>query len=295
MDEFRKDPNNNENKKSYWINMKKGLEKIFAKDGFYIILFICICLVGTTAVWVSTNNVKNSQQAQGNENQAVDIVQDPMSENEMIKKLTTLYESSKTKDNQINDQETKDESSVEVVNIEDTSKSSQTKENTQLQGNEAQKTNDSTNKNQSTPANSQSRAVSMTMPLQGTISMDFARDKLVFSKTLEQWTTHNGIDIRAREGSVIRASLDGVVQSIKQDQELGIIITLDHGDGLISRYACVSTDEMVEVGQRISKGDPISGVGKAMGFEVAQGPHLHFEVLKNGEYVDPKQYLPVLK
>lgn len=287
MDEFNKDPGNREKEKAYLRNIKKGFKKLVDKDGFYIILFICICIVGTTAVWVSTNNAVKLRNAKDNEGQELNLAQGSLSDHEVIEKLSNLYKLAQAKENDTEEKGTKDESSVKVVKIEDTSKSNGTEEKNNNQEKEVQKTN-------TTPVSNQSKSISMAMPLKGTISMEYARDKLVFSKTLEQWTTHNGVDISAREGSVIRAALDGVVTSIKKDYELGIIISIDHGNGLVTRYAGVSTDEMVEVGQRVSKGDPISGVGKGTGFEIAQGPHLHFEVLKDGKYVNPEEYLPLL-
>nr|WP_252187779.1 M23 family metallopeptidase [Anaeromonas frigoriresistens] len=122
--------------------------------------------------------------------------------------------------------------------------------------------------------------------------MGFAEDKLVYSETLEQWTTHNGLDIQAAEGSAVRAVLSGVVKEVVTTDELGIVVTIDHSDGLQTKYGCLSTDEMVEAGQQIEKGDPIGAVGKSVGYELAQGPHLHFEVLEAGKNIDPKNYLP---
>lgn len=49
---------------------------------------------------------------------------------------------------------------------------------------------------------------------------------------------------------------------------------------------------MVKPGQSVKKGTPISGIGKPKGLEMAEGPHLHLEVVLNGEKVDPRKYLP---
>ncbi|MGO1713288.1 MAG: peptidoglycan DD-metalloendopeptidase family protein, partial [Senegalia sp. (in: firmicutes)] len=136
------------------------------------------------------------------------------------------------------------------------------------------------------------RAKAMLVPIMGKQSMAFAGDKLVYSETLEQWTTHDGLDIKANKGSSVRTVLKGVVKDIKDTDDLGRVITIDHGDGLITKYAGISEKILVKKNQSINKGDLVASIGEAVGYEVSQGPHLHFEVLENGKNIDPKAYIP---
>nr|WP_252187625.1 M23 family metallopeptidase [Anaeromonas gelatinilytica] len=122
--------------------------------------------------------------------------------------------------------------------------------------------------------------------------MGYAEDNLVYSETLEQWTTHNGLDIKAEKGSAVRAVLSGTVKKIETNDELGTVVTIDHGNNLVTKYGCLSEEKMVEEGQKVEKGDTIGTIGEAGGYELAQGPHLHFEVLENGKNIDPSDYLP---
>ncbi|MGI6704550.1 MAG: peptidoglycan DD-metalloendopeptidase family protein [Clostridia bacterium] len=132
----------------------------------------------------------------------------------------------------------------------------------------------------------------MLVPLLGKICMDYGKDNLVYSKTLEQWTTHHGIDIAAPIGTQVKAVRSGTVTEITNHPTLGIMITIDHGDGLVTRYANLQNGNMVKEGQKVGQGKVISGVGNTAEFEIGDVPHLHFEVLKDGEHQDPKLYLP---
>ena len=128
----------------------------------------------------------------------------------------------------------------------------------------------------------------MKKPVQGSISKDFAKDKLVYSKTLEEWSTHLGIDIAANEGTDVVAALDGIVKQVIKDERLGITIILDHGNGLETIYKNIATEKLVNTGQKVTTGQTISKVSKGVGFEKLEQPHLHFEVLKSGVHIDPK-------
>lgn len=132
----------------------------------------------------------------------------------------------------------------------------------------------------------------MLAPVFGTICLDFSGEELVYSKTLDLWTTHQGLDIKAEEGSQVRAAMDGTVSEITDETEWGMTIAIDHGSGIVTKYSNLSTLEMVTIGQKVKKGDVISGVGKSALWEIAEDPHLHFEVLKDGKNLDPKIYLP---
>lgn len=269
MDELNGGPNQNNDKKPLWSRASKGLKKLVDKDGFYIILFICICIVATTAVWVSKNNIDKSREYGLNE--YPDIPQN----------IEDIEEAAVDK-----------EPDVALVEIDEETKD--TKDNGAA-ASEEQKTKSIPASTSLAQQSKQTEQKAMMIPLMGKVSLDYAEDKLVYSKTLEQWTTHNGIDIEAKEGSVVKAALDGVVSQIKKDETIGIIITIDHANGLQTKYGNLSTDEMVKIGQEVKKGDAISGVGKGTGYEMVEGPHLHFEVLQDGKNIDPKAFLPKFK
>jgi len=130
------------------------------------------------------------------------------------------------------------------------------------------------------------------MPVYGNIICDFAIDKLVYSKTLEDWRVHNGIDIAATRGTAVKAAADGVILDMKNDPKLGSTIIIDHENGFKTVYSNLASLDMVLPNQIVAQGESIGSVGDTAAFEISLEPHLHFEVIKGDALVDPKLYLP---
>ena len=124
----------------------------------------------------------------------------------------------------------------------------------------------------------------------GTVAASFSETELVFSKTLEQWSTHRAVDFVAEEGSDVLAVWDGVVTAIDNDPLYGYCVSISHGDGLVSRYCGLSENVSVSVSQTVKKGAKIGEIGNTMIIENADGAHLHFETYKNGELINPAEY-----
>ena len=129
------------------------------------------------------------------------------------------------------------------------------------------------------------------MPVLGEIVIEYAKDKLVYSNTLGEWVTHNGIDIKAEKTTVVKASAEGSVKSIKNDPRYGLTVVIEHVNGFTTVYSNLLTAEFVVVGENVKQGQTIGTVGNTATFEIADDPHLHFEITKNGEYLDPELYI----
>ncbi|NLY70833.1 MAG: M23 family metallopeptidase [Clostridiales bacterium] len=125
----------------------------------------------------------------------------------------------------------------------------------------------------------------------GEIILGYSGNGLVYSKTLDQYVVHNGVDIQATADSPVLAVADGTVTKVYNDDKLGITIELTHKDGYKTRYSNLSTDRMVGEGDVVKAGDVISGVGITALFESMDPPHLHFEVWKDGKAIDPTPFL----
>ena len=128
-------------------------------------------------------------------------------------------------------------------------------------------------------------------PVEGDIIREYAKENLVYSATLDEWITHNGIDLAAKKTSVVRASADGTVKSIKNDPRYGLTVVIEHTNGFQTIYSNLLTAEFVEEGEEVKQGDTIATVGNTATFEIADESHLHFEILKNNESLDPELYL----
>ncbi len=124
-------------------------------------------------------------------------------------------------------------------------------------------------------------------PVDGEIIKNYAKDNLVYSETLEEWTTHLGWDIKADKTTVVKASATGKVKSIKNDPRYGLSIIIEHQDGYETLYSNLLSTEFVTVGEEVKQGQSIGTVGNSAAFEIADTAHLHFEITKNGENIDP--------
>ena len=133
--------------------------------------------------------------------------------------------------------------------------------------------------------------LSFSYPVSGEIGLSHSPENLIFSKTLNEWTTHTGIDIQAKRGTPVAASEEGIVESITETSAKGIEIILSHKDDYKTVYSNLSTKEMVKVGQKVEKGRIISGVGNTASFEYNEPEHLHFEVYKDNKPVNPLELL----
>lgn len=128
-------------------------------------------------------------------------------------------------------------------------------------------------------------------PVDGAIIKEFADNKLVYSSTLDVWSTHNGIDIEAEQRSVVKASADGTITSIKNDPRYGLTVIIEHVNGYKTVYANLLSTEFVKQGEKVKQGQSIGTVGNTAAFEISDEAHLHFELLKDNEQQDPELYL----
>ena len=127
-------------------------------------------------------------------------------------------------------------------------------------------------------------------PVKGEIIREFAPDSLVYSETLKEWITHNGVDIKADKTSVVVSACDGKVSAIKNDPRYGLTVIIEHDNGYKTVYANLLTAEYVVEGEEVTAGQTIGTVGNSANFEIADDYHLHFEIIKDGEYIDPLQH-----
>lgn len=98
---------------------------------------------------------------------------------------------------------------------------------------------------------------------------------------------HKGVDLAGKKDSEIVAVAAGVVTYSGDRWAYGNMVEIDHGNGYITRYAH-NTKNLVKVGARVAKGQSIALMGST---GRSTGPHVHFEVIKNGRHVDPVKYL----
>lgn len=128
-------------------------------------------------------------------------------------------------------------------------------------------------------------------PLSGETVAVFSVDKLTYDATLGDWRTHDGIDIQAAAGAEVVATGAGTVVSVEEDGRMGTTVVVDHHNGYVTTYASLQPEPPVLAGDSVTAGTVIGTVGNTSLTEAALGAHLHFSVAKDGETVDPAEYL----
>ena len=128
-------------------------------------------------------------------------------------------------------------------------------------------------------------------PVSGEVVAAFSVDTLLYDPTLEDWRTHAGVDIAAEEGTEVCAAASGVVTSVQEDAMMGTSVTIEHDGGYKTTYANLASGAAVMAGQRVSAGETIGAVGTTAAAESSRGPHLHFSVSKDGDAVNPDEFL----
>ena len=170
-------------------------------------------------------------------------------------------------------------------NVANTNNSSN---NTKKTTSNTAKTNDKTEK---TKEETTKKELSFVKPVEGDIVREFAKDNLVYSETLKEWVTHMGIDIKAEKTTVVKSAEEGTVKSIKNDPRYGLTIVIEHENGFQTVYSNLLTSEFVVEGEKVEKEQSIGTVGNTAAFEIADEPHLHFEILKDSIQVDLSIYI----
>ncbi len=132
--------------------------------------------------------------------------------------------------------------------------------------------------------------ITFIMPVDGEILNDFS-DTPVFSATLNRYSSHMAIDFSAKEGSPVYAVYAGTVSNVTNSITKGVTVTIDHGNDLFTVYNSLEDIEDVQIGEVVNQGDVIGYVSTTNKQELSDGPHLHFEVIESGKYIDPEKYL----
>lgn len=137
-------------------------------------------------------------------------------------------------------------------------------------------------------------ALVFTWPVKGEVLSPHSVETLAYDETMGDWRTHEGVDIAATLGTQVVAAARGTVIDVSFDELMGSTVTIEHQDGLESKYCNLAAKPTVAVGDEVETGSVIGAVGDTAAMEGAKAPHLHFELSKGGAVVDPLEYLPKL-
>ena len=237
-------------------NWKNKLSKFFNNKGFYVILAVCIIIVAATAIFVTTQNL-NSPDTGINSETKIIPGEANADQGEQAKAVTGTVDKTGT--------------AKQTTAANTPAKAAVTKPKTTT------------------------TVIKFNRPVDGTIMKEFTKDIYTFSesKTLGDIRAHIGIDFKVDKLTKVRAVADGTVCFV-EDNKNGITVEISHGTtGLKTKYAGLSKEGLQDIsfGLKVKANEIIGLVGDPIQIECEDGPHLHFEVLKNGKSVDPSLYL----
>lgn len=265
----------------------KKIKVFWQKQGFYIVLFLCVCAMGTALFFASGDQLKmNPKESEDNQrmnqvNASDDlIVADQTKQSEYI--------------------ENRDKDIPGGIYYLDDSEESQSIDrnafNEKGQVNESAKDNIKNNSVNNENIELTKAVVAemgdISFPvINGEIYKAYAAEQLVYSETLKEFRTHPGVDILGELGSNVLAFLPGTVEAIEKDELWGVVVVIDHGKGLKSIYANLEDSVSLEKGRYVLSGDVIGTIGQTASIESVDPPHLHFEIKANKKNIDPAQYI----
>lgn len=128
-------------------------------------------------------------------------------------------------------------------------------------------------------------------PVSGQTLNGYAAEQLAFNSTTQDWRTHEGVDLAAATGSPVKAACAGTVTAVYDDEYMGTTVVIRHTDGYETRYSNLAAMPTVSAGDTVAAGDVLGSVGRTALLEIGAEPHLHFAVTRNGESVEPADFI----
>ena len=125
------------------------------------------------------------------------------------------------------------------------------------------------------------------MPLSGEISGNHSGGELVKYEALDEWRTHDGIDISGETGAEIKAAANGKVSSVKNDPLWGTVVEISHEGNITTIYSGLAPELSVKPGDEVNLGDVIGILGETNLAEADKASHLHFAMKEKGKFIDP--------
>lgn len=249
-------------------NKKDMVKDFFRKEGFYFVLFLCLCIVATVAAFTMKKNNAVKQQDKPEKEFTLNV-----EEKDDIQNTSNLEKQNADRvENNEGDLLANDETENEVAN------------NEQVIVPEEQET-------QVSAGNTE---VTLSLPLEGIISREFGA--MIRVQESNQGTidkTRRGIDVKTTAGSVVMAAAEGKVTEVSSSAEEGAYVVIAHANGLKTKYANLAPEVTVAVGDTVEAGTEIGTVGNSSMIFTSElcGDVLNLQVEDaNGNQVDPTKY-----
>lgn len=188
-------------------------------------------------------------------------------------------------------------SNIQDSNVSENSSGSESNENTETTNvesavsDEIGETTDVSASAVNLPVVNFSEDTLMEWPVNGNILLDYSMDQTTYFPTLDQYKLSPAISVGAVEGAPVVAAVNGTVYSVEQNAQTGTTLTMELGNGYQAVYGQL-TDLTVSEGDTVKKGTTIGYIAQPTKYYSTEGTNLYFAMRKNGEPIDPIEYLP---
>lgn len=268
-------------------NKKNKVKDFLRKEGFYLVLFVCLCIVATVAAFTIRKNTTSKEQNQTN---------NELSLNEVGDNNASETDSNFNKQNAERVENNDELAQVTEGDVSEQEISDATEQTT---NNEEEVTENQTNEKQEADVNVSSGTdveVNLSFPIDGNvaISREFGKMVRTYSdETRSEDTSRRGVDINASVGTIVKSAAEGKVEEVSNNTTDGTYVVIAHANGLKTKYANLSEEIKVAVGDVVSAGTEIGTVGNTSGIFTSKlcGDVLNIQIQDaNGKDVDPSAY-----
>lgn len=226
------------------------MKKLLEKDGFYLTLFLCVGFVSIFGIWFTRSSV------------------------EELAKSDLVIPKEQNVEEEITQTENEEDKEVHFV-----------------ENNEEEKTDEEVV--QTSTESEESLETAKAQPedklhfLGETITRGYSDTQPTYSETLDVWEVHKAVDVRGEIGQEIKSLLDGEVVDVFHDDSHGMSIKIKSDENIDILYSNLDENVPVKTGDVLKEGDTIGSIGNTTAVEFKEGPHIHVEVFKNNESIDP--------
>ncbi len=237
------------------------LEAFFAGKGFYIVLFLCVAVIGVSAFILFSGNGTDVEQ---------DSLALPKTEDSVPQEQPEMAVPPVTETQEVIEpvEEAESDTSLEAV--------TETEETGAWSGEQAEV----------------AASAPFIWPVQGEITLPYSVTALIFNEKMGDWRTHAGVDLAAPLGTQVVSVSAGQVESVKTDDMGGMTVVIQHAGGLKSMYSNLASVPTVYEGDNVMTGEVIGAIGATAPGETKDNPHLCFSMTLDGQSVNPADYLP---
>lgn len=282
--------------------VKQNENDVSKRKWYSLIGFLISIVLLSIAIFMSINQERTKQIASLSSENAIEVSSKDVNRN--INQVGKMLEISNNSIDSANLNSITNETSTNIIDDINTLEESNTQLNETQINNETQETDvinnqdkgqeentDETNKKNEEINENKLNPDQFIKPVEGEKISNFSMNSLIYSNTLQEWITHRGIDIKAEKGTEVKASKSGKIKLINNDPRYGISVTIEHKEGFSTVYSCMLDTVELKEGDDVEQGQTIGHIGNSGVFEVSDGMHLHFEMLKDGEYINPNIYV----